>query len=451
MTVLERHYDWLERMGAVCAGGFATLSKNPDRFPANIAPGVISSARGCHIIDVDGNRWIDTVGALGAVLFGHGWGSINCATKDAINQCGGPALSLGHYLEIEVAELLAESIVAVDTVRFCKNGADATQAAIRVARQVTSRRHILCSGYHGHHDWYISSTDKSGGVLSEIGKYTHQFEWGNREQFLDLIHRYGHDLACVILEIPPLPYDLLKAHADSTSLFLDYVQATAMRWDALFILDEIVTGFRYGLGGAGALYGCTPDLICLGKAMANGWPLAAIGGDSRLMEEFRGGGVFLSTTNGGDVLSLAAAKASLIDLQDDSNLERLWHNGRRLGDGLSTIIKRYSLPVELIGNEARMVMKWYDEDGVTGDEAKTAWLAETAKHGVLFGGPIFPTVMMERQDVDTVLDVAHTAGFTLRSRINAGNFRANLPCPVIEDVFSKRYRANDPASALSGV
>lgn len=447
---MESNYSWWERAGAVLGGGFATLSKNPDRFAFGLAPIVLARGNGCHVTDVGGNIFLDTIGALGPVLFGYGWPRVEQEVIRAVRDFGGPAFSVGHFTEIEVAEQLANNIMAIDKVRFCKNGADATQAAVRIARHVTQRKHILCSGYHGHHDWYISSTSKNGGVLSEIGRYTHQFPWGDKKKFAELVALYGHDLAGVIVEIPPLPYDS-ETQEDDISSFLDEMHKTAIKWDALFILDEVVTGFRYGLGGAGAMYGCTPDLICLGKGMANGYPLAAIGGDGYLMDEFNGGEVFLSTTNGGDVFSLAASRACLHDLENRPHLAQLWRNGKQLGDGLFQIIEQYSLPVSLIGNQARMVMKWADTVGCSGDEAKTFWLAETVKRGVLFGGPIFPTVMMSQQDIEFVLDVSTEAASRMSECIKYGNIREKLDCPVIEDVFSKRYQPFAKTSALSGV
>jgi glutamate-1-semialdehyde aminotransferase len=443
-------YGWLERMGAVNAGGFATLSKNPDRFPSGFAPSVVSHGDGCHIVDMDNNKFLDTIGALGAVLFGYRWPSTTEAIIDAAKTIGGPAFSNGHYLEIEVAEMLCGEILACDKVRFCKNGADATQAAVRIARETTQKKHILACGYHGHHDWYICSTDKDGGVLSEIKPYTTQFEWGNYEEFDALLGKTAHNLAGVILEIPPGNFGDPNQDAEIAD-FLEYVQEQCHKYYGVFILDEIVTGFRYGLGGAGAMYGCTPDLICFGKAMANGMPIAVIGGDSYLMDEFIGGNVFMSTTNGGDVYALAAAKACINDLGERKYVDQLWKTGWHIGQGIQDTIALFDLPVDLIGNGVRMVMKWRNTDAATGDELKTLWLQETAKMGVLFGGPIFPTVMMTQEDVKSVVDAAHFAGESMRMAINKGNVKGYLECNVIEDVFSKRYRPFDPASGLSGV
>jgi len=451
MRNLENSYAWWERAGAVLAGGFATLSKNPDRFPFGVAPLVLTRGRGCYVTDVDGNTFIDTIGALGPVIFGYDWPSITQASVEAIRDFGGPAFSLGHFLEIEVAEMLAGNHLAVDTVRFCKNGADACQAAVRVARSATERRHILCSGYHGHHDWYISTTDKAGGIVTNDSQFTHQFAWGDTDQFDELLLAYGHDLAGIILEVPPLAWDNDDQISD-IGFFLNDIAEAALQWDAIFILDEVVTGFRYGLGGASAYYGVTPDLVCLGKGMANGWPLAAIGGDRNLMSEFNGGNVFLSTTNGGDVLSLAATRACIRDLEDGVHLAQLWERGKELGSGIYDIIKELTLPVELIGNPARMVMKWSDHEAVSADAIKTLFLQEVISQDVLFGGPIFPTVVMSPQDIRKVLDAVGHAATKVKQALISPIFNKYLVCPVIEDVFSKRYRAGpNQASAISGV
>lgn len=447
---LENSYAWWERAGHVLAGGFATLSKNPDRFPFGVAPIVLASGDGCHVVDVDGNTFLDTIGALGPVLFGYGWPSIESAVIEAVTNYGGPAFSLGHHLEIEVAEAIAANILPIDTVRFCKNGADATQAAVRVARSKTGRNHILACGYHGHHDWYISTTDKDGGIVYGVSKYTHQFAWDDYDKFNALIMQYDKYIAGIIVEIPPLLWNASNQD-DHIIDFLEHMIDIASRRGIVFILDEVVTGFRYGIGGASALYGINPDLICLGKGLANGYPLAAIGGDRNLMSEFNGGNVFLSTTNGGDVISLAAAKACISDLEDSRHLAQLWDCGQQLGDGFNGVIEIFDLPVELLGNSARMVMKWRDHGEISGDAIKTLFLQEAISQGVLFGGPIFPTVMMQQQDVSKILDAAAVAARTIQEALHGDkDFMDFLRCPVIEDVFSKRYRPMDKASALSG-
>lgn len=444
----KKSFELWERAGAVNAGGFATLSKNPDRFAFGVSPILLTHGNGAHIYDVDENMYVDTIAALGPVILGYNWPTISQRLAKAVYTIGGPSFSLGHPSEIEAAEAIAGNVACVDTVRFCKNGADATQAAIRVARAFTGKRHILCSGYHGHHDWYLSSTDKNGGILAEIGNYTHQFTWGDDRKLLDLINLHGLDLAGIILEVPPLEWG---HDVDEISSFLTRIQNLASHMGVLFILDEVVTGFRYGLGGASAMYGVNPDLVCFGKGMANGWPIACLGGDRDLMDYFRGGGVFLSTTNGGDVFSLLATIETINVLQDFSVLERLWSIGRQIGDGLSRLLKTYNIPATLLGNDARMVIKWRDDLYGSASEIKTLWLSQTIRHGVLFGGPIFPMVSHTDPDIEKILSSAEAGFITVRQGLDEHNLRERLPCPTIEDVFSQRYTRVDGNSALSGV
>jgi glutamate-1-semialdehyde aminotransferase len=445
---LDESFDWWERAGDVNAGGFATLSKNPDRFAFGVSPILLESGNGGHVWSIDGDEFVDTIAALGPILLGYNWPSITELLSRAIREIGSPSFSLGHPAEVMAAEAIAGNVPCVDSVRFCKNGADATQAAIRLARAFTGRRHVLCSGYHGHHDWYISSTDKNGGVLAEIGKYTHQFAWEDYENLLNLVNTYSLDLACIILEVPPLEWG---HNSQEITDFLVHVQDLASHWGALFILDEVVTGFRYGLGGASSMYGVTPDLVCFGKGMANGWPIAALGGDRSLMDYFRGGGVFLSTTNGGDVFSLIATIETISVLENSAHLERLWSTGRQIGNGLSRLLETYNIPATLLGNDARMVIKWRDDKYAFANEIKTLWLAESIKYGVLFGGPIFPMVAHTDQDIIQILTAAEAGFISVQQGIDNRNLAAKLPCDPIEDVFSQRYNRESKVSALSGV
>ncbi len=178
----------------------------------------------------------------------------------------GPTFTLMHPLEVEVAELLVDMVPCAEQVRFAKNGADATNAAIRAARALTGREHVIATGYHGGHDWYIASTERRAGVPAH-----------DRE--LDPVRRVrrprrarrraaARSVAAVIMEVPaeePPPGYLAAA--------IDLAHAHG----ALFVLDEIVTGFRYALGGAQERYGVRPDLCCLGKGIANGYPLVGGG------------------------------------------------------------------------------------------------------------------------------------------------------------------------------
>ena len=202
-----------------------------------------------------------------------------------------------HPLEVEVAEALIEVIPCAEQVRFAKNGADATNGAIRAARALTGREHVIATGYHGYHDWFIASTELNAGVPGHDRELIQAVPFGDLAALEAALEPH---VAAVIMEIPGSepPDGYLQAAID-----------LAHSRGALFVLDEIVTGFRYALGGAQERYGIRPDLACFGKGMANGFPLAAVVGSADAMRAFER--IFFSMTYSGETVSLAAALATL--------------------------------------------------------------------------------------------------------------------------------------------
>jgi glutamate-1-semialdehyde aminotransferase len=386
--------------------------------------------------DVDGNRYVDTIAALGPILLGHHDRVVTNAVLGQMNQ--GVSFSLPHPLEVEVAELLVDLVPRAEQVRFGKNGGDATNAAIRLARYVTGKRQVLCAGYFGMHDWYIGSTANAGGVLADTARHTVQTPWGDPAALAALADTHGSDLAAIIVEVPPLPW---ASDALLIRNFLSFCHMSAHMHNALFILDEVVTGWRYGLGGACQRFRATPDLVCYGKALANGYPLSALAGPRDLMRVFERGQVFWSTTYGGDAVALAAAKATLLQLaHEPCLLACLAQHGQRLGDGLALMLANADVPARLDGNEARMVLRWGEVPGVaTEAELHTLWMAEHLRHGILYGVPIFPMTCYDDAVVTKLLDAADAVLGVISEALRTETVQERLGGHVAGAVFAERY------------
>ena len=205
-----------------------------------------------------------------------------------------------------------------------------------------------------------------------------------------------------------------------------------------------MTGFRYGLGGAQGRFGVCPDLTCVGKALANGYPLAALCGRQDLMALFEDGNVFMSATHAAHPVSLAAANATLETLRMTDALSTLARQGERLGNELQQLCMDLALPVTLLGNEARMVLRWHpDPQGrASMPEIRTLWQEQTLAHGVLFygNGPTFTMTCLTEADVDEILAAATAACHVIREALDAGTVRETLQGPVLEtDAFGARY------------
>ncbi|MEY2515598.1 MAG: spore coat polysaccharide biosynthesis protein SpsF, partial [bacterium] len=300
---------------------------------------------------------------------------------------------------------------------------------IRAARALTGREHIVATGYHGYHDWYIASTELRKGVPLLHRELIHPVAFGDLAALDAELTRLDGDVAAVIMEIPATapPEGYLQAAIDLTH-----------RHGALFVLDEIVTGFRYALGGAQELFGVLPDLACFGKGMANGYPLAAVVGSDEAMSAFDE--IFFSMTYSGETVSLAAARATLGVLRGGPVLERIWETGRALRAGLLELGTHAAFELQLVGNPPRSAMTFALEAGAEPHELLRAiFLQETHKRGVLFGVPIFPTLAHSDDDVrDTLAAVA--AAFELMDRAcAAGDFESQLEGLAPGSVFRRKH------------
>lgn len=296
--------ELLYRALKVIPNGTQTFSKSQTNFPRGVSPFYASHGKGGYLYDVDGNRYIDFISGLTAVILGYDDPDVDRAVQEQFNS--GAIFSLPHELEIEVSEMICDMVPCAEMVRFGKNGSDATTGAIRLARAYTGRDHVAQCGYHGWHDWSIANTGRNLGIPQAVKDLTHTFEYNN----IDSLHRLFQDrpnqYACVIME----PMNREWPEND----FLHECKELAHKNGALFILDEVITGFRFAIGGAQECFDITPDLCSLGKAIANGYPLSALVGKAEIMSHISK--VHYSFTNAGECLSLAAAKATLKKIKE---------------------------------------------------------------------------------------------------------------------------------------
>ncbi len=254
--------------------------------------------------DVDGNRYVDFPMALGPMILGHAWPAVNEAIERQL--ADGITFTLPHPIELEVAERVVAQIPGAERIRFGKTGSDANSAAIRIARAVTGRDGVIVGGYHGWHDWFISTTTRDLGVPEAVKALTSAFDVDDLAS-LDaaLAAQAGvGETAAVILE----PSGLTEPAPAHLQALCDRARAAG----ALVMFDEIITGFRLAPGGAQERYGVRADLATFGKALGNGMPISAIAGPAEYMDRLEE--IFFSGTHGGETLSMAAARATLDEM-----------------------------------------------------------------------------------------------------------------------------------------
>lgn len=404
-----------------------TFSKGPTQFVQGVAPVFLEKAAGSHVWDVDGNEYIDYAMALGPIILGHGYPAITDSIEKILKK--GITFTLPHRLEVELAELLYEVIPCAEMVRFGKNGSDATSGAVRVARAYTGRDMIVCCGYHGWQDWYVATTTRSGGVPDAVKKLTLTFEYNNIDSLRRIFEKNPNKVACVIME----PVSVTEPKDD----FLKKVKELTHKNGALLIFDEIVTGFRFALGGAQEYFGVMPDIACFGKAMGNGLPIAAVVGKRKYMKLFEE--VFFSFTSGGEIVSIAAALSTIKELKDRNAIRHIWEQGRKIKDGYNVFSREYGLEryTECIGYPPRTVIIFKDKKGEADLLLKSVFQQECIKRGILFTGGHNICFSHSNKDIEYTLRVYRTVLEIVRKAIDKNRVKNLLEGKPVEPVFRK--------------
>jgi glutamate-1-semialdehyde 2,1-aminomutase/spore coat polysaccharide biosynthesis protein SpsF len=418
----------LERAEKVIPLGSQTFSKSRIQWPEGAAPLFLSHGRGGRVWDVDGNCYVDMVCGLLPVVLGYCDPDVDEAIKKQL--ADGISFSLATELESELAERLVEIIPCAEMARIGKNGTDATTAAVRIARAATGRDRIAVCGYHGWQDWYIGATTRNKGVPQAVSDMTHRFPYNDLAALQELLESRPGGFAAVILE--PMTVE------EPAPGYLDSVRQLAHRHGAILVFDEVVTGFRFALGGAQELFGVTPDLACFGKAMGNGMPISVIVGRAELMAEMEE--IFFSSTFGGEALSIAAAIAVVDKMCREPVIETLWSTGRRLAEGAGEHIAAAGLAetITLAGMPPWTLLGFHDHPTARKEAIKTLFQREVIAAGALIGAGHNVCYAHDDADVAVVLDAYDTALASVAEELDAGNLEARLDTPVIEPVFKVR-------------
>jgi glutamate-1-semialdehyde aminotransferase len=400
-----------------------TLAKGPQQNVKGIAPKYLVKGKGSHVWDADGNEYLDFNMAIGPLSLGYAYDKIDEAIKKQLED--GITFSLMHPLEVEVAEILNKIIPNAESIRYSKSGADVTSAAIRVARAYTKRQKVLCCGYHGWHDWYISVTDRNAGIPNIIQDLTFTFNYNDIQSVIDSI---DDDTAAVILE--PFVFEAPKDN------FLQQLRDVCTKNGTLLIFDEMWTGFRIALGGAQEFFNVKADMATFSKAVANGMPIAILAGRKDVMKVLEKD-VFFYTTFGGEALSLAAAMATINELKEKNVPVYLAKQGKKLKDGYNAIAQELDMPyTKCIGYECRSLMT-FDASAGNPLEMKSLVQQEMIKRGILWGG--FHNMSFSHTDADVQYALKAYRGVLpiLKKAVDEKNVKGYLKGEPVEPVFRK--------------
>ncbi|MBC7863955.1 MAG: glutamate-1-semialdehyde 2,1-aminomutase [Bacteroidia bacterium] len=354
--------DYSKRLHALIPGGAHTYSRGDDQYPKN-APQILSHGKGAWVWDADGNKFLDYGLGLRSVTVGYDYEEISEAGIAEIRK--GNNLTRASLTELKAAETMVDLFPWADMVKFAKNGSIVTTAAIKLSRAYTGKKFVAMCAEHPfftYDDWFIGTTPMDKGIPRESKSSSLRFHYNNIDSLKKLFDKFPNQIACVILE--PVTYlspgpdtcgkDLsikpdYKNCADKEKSFLHQVKELCKKNGAVFILDEMITGFRWDLQGAMKTYDIEPDLATFGKGMANGFALAALVGKKEIMEL---GGilkegaerVFLISTTHGSEMSAFGAFIKTIDVYKQKDVTaHLWKYGKEFTDGMNALAKKHGI------------------------------------------------------------------------------------------------------------
>jgi glutamate-1-semialdehyde 2,1-aminomutase len=415
-------------------GGTHTYAKGDDQYPL-LAPGFLTRGEGCHVWDVDGNAFIEYGMGLRAVTLGHGYRPVvEAAYRQMLL---GSNYTRPATIELDCAQELLGLIESADMVKFAKNGSDANNAAVRLSRAYTGRDMIARCGdqpFFSVDDWFIGSTPMSAGIPKGVQDLTVQFRYNDIESLRLLFEKNPGRIACVVMEA--------ATSEEPEGEYLAEVQTLCGNEGAVFILDEMITGFRWHLGGAQKVYGISPDLSTFGKAIANGFSVSALVGKKELMQL---GGLhhneervfLLSTTHGAENHSLAAAVQTMKIYRRDDVVEYLYGQGERLRAGINREIESLGLVgyFEMRGRPSNLVYATCDRSREPSQSFRALFLQETIKRGLLIPSLVVSFSHTDA-DIDRTIDAVGESLQVYRRALEDGVEKYLIGRPV-KPVFRK--------------
>ena len=414
----ERTKQLQKRSHAIIPGGTHTYAKGDDQYPVH-APGFLVTGKGCHVWDVDGNEFIEYGMGLRAVTLGHAYEPV---VEAAYRQMlAGINFTRPSPIEVECADKFLSLIDGGEMVKFAKNGSDVTTAAVKLARAFTGRDTVAICAEHPFFsvdDWFIGASEMSAGIPKAIRDLTVKFHYNDLESVENLFSQYPGQVACLVMEAERLD--------PPVNGFLHKVKELCHQNGALLIFDEIITGFRWHLGGAQKYFGVIPDLSTFGKAMGNGFSISALTGRKEIMEL---GGLYhdkervflLSTTYGAENHTLAAALETMRIYEREPVIEHLYRQGERLTEGINQVVNANGLGgyFGVLGKLCNLVYYTRDQNQAPSQPFRTLFLQETLQRGL-----IMPSLVVSyshtNEDIDRTIEAIGDALEVYRKALDEG-------------------------------
>ena len=382
--------------------GGAQLTRRPDLFIAGAHPLYIERAKGCRLTDVDGQEYIDYLMAYGPIILGYSYPCVNAAARKAIEK--GTVFTMGHPLILELAKEMVRVVPCAELVYFKKTGSGATSTAVKIARVFTGREKVIRYGYSGWHDWCWECrwwSDYKSGAPKVLKDYIFDIQYNDLDALENLLKQNAGQIACVIME--PIKLEMPEEG------YLERVRELCCKYEVLLIFDEIKTGFRLALGGAQEYFGIIPDMATYSKGMANGFPISAVVGRKEIMEVSQN--MALSATFDGEIVAMAAALATIREIEQKKVNAHLWKMGRRLMDGLDSLAVETGVEAKCVGTACMPYLEFRGKDEARIAIAREVFYRETALRGIFFAPNHlwFISFSHKEKDIDETLEVSREA------------------------------------------
>jgi glutamate-1-semialdehyde 2,1-aminomutase len=408
-----------DRFHSVIPGGSHTYAKGDDQFPEFMPPYIVRG-KGSHVWDADGNEFIEYGSGLRAVTLGHAYPSVVEAAYKQMQL--GSNFIRPATIELEVAEQLLGFVNGAEMVKFAKNGSDANNAALKLARAYTGRDLVAICGDHPFFsvdDWFIGTTAMNAGIPQAVKDLTVKFKYNDLDSLKQLFAAHPGKIAAIFLEP--------EKDKEPQNRFLHEAQKLCHENGAVFVLDEMITGFRWHLGGGQGYHDIVPDLSCWGKGLGNGFSVSALVGKREIMKlgGWRGNDkdrVFLvSTTHGAEAHSLAAAREVMNVYRREPVIETLWARGERLAAGFKKSVAELKLEDQMgiFGKPCCLVFGTKDQNKQPSQPFRTLFIQECMKRGVL-ASSLVVSYSHSEQDIDRTNEALHEAMVIYKKALGEG-------------------------------
>jgi len=393
-----------------------TFTRNAHSFVEGVYPVYIKSAEGSHFTDVDGNKYLDYLCGIGPITLGYNYQKVNDAIIAQLKN--GILFSLPHPLELELSELISQTIPHAEMVKFEKTGSNAVSGAIRAARYITKRNKIAYCGSGGvWHDWWATVVSRDGGVPEFNRDLISVFDYNDIEGLEQIFENNPNQIAAIVLEATIFE----KPQKD----FLKKVRKIADQNDTILILDEVVTGFRFDIGGAQKYFDIKGDLVCFGKGMGNGLPISAITGPAEFMKRFDD--LWVSSTMNGETLSMAGTKAVINEMKEKNTISHCWETGTKLLNNWNRITEENNLNIKMIGYPIRMKIECKNSQDKISESLKALVLQEMVKRGIFFPpGQCFLSYSHSDDDINDTLQKLEQSCQEIKNKVKDDDYQAHL-------------------------